>query len=64
MSGHYYEKKAYNYECVDKEPEAIVGRDPDEHAALFCFVQIYCHFTGHCPPYINGAELNCVVCSK
>lgn len=64
MSGYYGHKRAYNYECVDKEPEAIAGRNGNENGALFYFVQASCPSLGHCPPYIEGAELTCVVCSK
>lgn len=52
------------YACVDANPEIIEGMEANVNGALFFFVQANCEHTGHCPPYINGAELTCVVCTK
>ncbi|XP_067932886.1 uncharacterized protein [Watersipora subatra] len=64
MSGHYNHKRACNYVCMDKEPEALTGLHASTNGALFYFVQGSCARLGSCPPYIEGAELACVVCSK
>ncbi|XP_067934124.1 uncharacterized protein, partial [Watersipora subatra] len=64
MSGKYDQKRAYNYVCVDKDPEAMAGLGESYNGALMYFVQGDCPALGRCPPYINGAELTCVVCSK
>ncbi|XP_067933517.1 uncharacterized protein [Watersipora subatra] len=64
MSGHYNHKRAYNYVCMDKEPEALTGLHANTDGALFYFVQGSCAHLGYCPPYIQDAELACVVCSK
>lgn len=64
MSGRYSHKRAYVYECVDKHPEKIAGRQGNENGALFFFVEAHCPNIGHCPPYIHQAELTCVVCTK
>jgi len=64
MAGSYTQKRAYAFECMDAEPEAIAGRSVNENGALFYFQRASCSSTGHCPPYIEGAELTCVVCTK
>ncbi|XP_067931698.1 uncharacterized protein [Watersipora subatra] len=64
MSGLYSQKRAYNYVCMDKEPEALTGLHTNTDGALFYFVQGACGELGYCPPYIANAELTCVVCSK
>ena len=53
-----------NYVCMDKDPEAIRGQQDNTNGALFYFVQGSCKSLGHCPPYTEGSELTCVVCSK
>ena len=64
MTGHFSHQRAYNYACMDKDPEALTGLQSNLNGALFYFVQGSCATLGHCPPYIEGAELTCVVCSK
>ncbi|XP_067932884.1 uncharacterized protein [Watersipora subatra] len=64
MSGQRSHKRAYNYVCMDKEPEALTGLHANLDGALFYFVQGSCRYLGTCPPYIDGAKLACVVCSK
>ena len=64
MAGHHTHKRAYNYVCMDKEPEAVAGLQASKDGALFYFVQGSCSTLGRCPPYIEAAELTCVVCSK
>jgi len=64
MAGNTIHKRAYAFECMDAEPEAIAGRSRNEDGALFYFQKASCSSTGHCPPYIESAELTCVVCSK
>ena len=64
MTGHHTQQRGYNYACVDKDPEAIRGLHANTNGALFYFVQGSCKELGECPPYIQGAELTCVVCSR
>lgn len=64
MSGHYAHERAYEYKCIDSNPEVIAGKSRDENGALFYFVEPECSSIGHCPPYIDYAELTCVVCTK
>ena len=54
--------------CVDRNPETRVNGAINENGALFYLVEGRCdHANGGnlpCAPYIDGAELTCVVCSK
>lgn len=52
-----------SHECVDVDAEAIPGSEDNIDGALFYFTEVFC--TGiSCPPYGNGTELACVVCTK
>ena len=64
MAGESNQNKGYNYVCVDKDPEALTGLQSNTNGALFYFVKGWCSSLGRCPPYINKAELACVVCTK
>ena len=49
--------------CVDLNPESIGGSAPRARLpSMFYFIETTC--SGLCPPYSNGAELTCVVCTK
>ena len=63
MSG-YKSHTRTSYKCVDGNPEVVTGMSENTDGALFYFVEAQCLYTGHCPPYIDGAELTCVVCTK
>ena len=49
--------------CLDEEPEAVSGSHQDFDGALFYAVEGICGSL-QCPPYVNGWELTCVVCTK
>ena len=49
--------------CVDEMPEAIFGGGSDINGGLFCFVESKCRPLP-CPPYVDGRQLACVVCSQ
>lgn len=51
------------YECMDNRPEALPGGTENMDGALFYHVEGVCGGI-LCPPYIDGQELSCVVCSK
>jgi hypothetical protein len=53
-----------DYNCVDRNPELLEGTVLNTDGTLFYLVQGYCPSLLHCPPYIDGAELTCVVCTK
>ncbi|XP_036366809.1 short-chain collagen C4-like, partial [Octopus sinensis] len=55
-------KGRHEYVCVDYAPEADPAGYKNNGASLY-FVQAACGSLP-CPPYVNGQELSCVVCSK
>ena len=61
MSQHHDEKGA-TFECVDKILEGIHGSQ-DEDGGLFYVVEIVCGSLP-CPPYTEGVDLSCLVCTK
>ncbi|ELU03540.1 hypothetical protein CAPTEDRAFT_175203 [Capitella teleta] len=62
-SGHKAHKGRYQYTCMDAAPGSDVAGYRDENGALFYSVDGVCGSLP-CPPYINGRELTCVVCTK
>lgn len=62
MAG-YYSTGAHNYKCVDSEPEAIPNGSGSNDQHIFYLVEAQCGSLP-CPPYVQGRELACVVCSK
>ena len=62
MSG-YYDHGATDYYCVDKDPENLAGGEANDNGYLLYFVEGRCGSL-RCPPYVNGRELQCVVCTK
>ena len=64
--GYIMTERARNrnsYECVDADAEAIPESGGNADGALFYFTEINCHNI-YCPPYQQGSELVCVVCTK
>jgi len=51
--------------CMDKNPEAIAGREANDNGALLYHVEGNCG-TGQlpCPGYDGTKEMSCVVCTK
>ncbi|XP_035673089.1 collagen alpha-3(IV) chain-like [Branchiostoma floridae] len=49
--------------CMDGEPEVLPGGEGDVDGALFYLVEARCGPLP-CPPYVEGRELTCVVCTK
>ena len=64
MSGHHSHERAYGYKCVDANPESVAGMSKNVNGALLYIIEADCDYTGHCPPYIQAAELTCVVCTR
>ncbi|KAL4237327.1 hypothetical protein ACF0H5_002045 [Mactra antiquata] len=62
MSGNIVHS-ATEFVCVDKQVEVVVGGHPDQNGRLFYLVEGICGSL-KCPPYVNGRELTCVVCSR
>lgn len=63
MSGHYEHKAARDYHCVDANPENVSGGYNAHYGYLLYFVEGRCGSL-KCPPYREGRELACVVCTK
>jgi hypothetical protein len=49
--------------CLDKAPEAIMGGGANTNPQTVYTVEAFCTAL-HCPPYAQGYELTCAVCSK
>ncbi|CAI9737346.1 Hypothetical predicted protein [Octopus vulgaris] len=63
MTEHNGHKGRHEYVCVDNAPEADPAGYRNDDGTLLYFVQAVCGSLP-CPPYVNGQELTCVVCSK
>ncbi|XP_056006018.1 uncharacterized protein LOC130050322 [Ostrea edulis] len=63
MAGYHGFAAATTYTCVDRNPDTITGGHSDHDGYLFYSVEARCGSL-KCPPYVNGRELVCVVCSK
>ena len=62
VSSHFSHQGA-TYECLDKEPEAVLNSGVNHNGGLFYRVEAACGGSLPCPPYVNGYELTCVVCT-
>ena len=64
MAGHHHTMvKSRAPICVDVNAESIPGSAAQTVTSLLYFVETTC--TGiRCPPYSDGAEIACVVCTK
>ena len=62
-AGHSAYSAATEFVCLDDRPDNLPGGHPNENGALFYFVEGRCGSLP-CPPYIDGRELTCVVCTK
>jgi hypothetical protein len=63
MAGRRDHAAASQYVCVDAAPETLDGSVKDDNGKLFYLVEGRCGSL-KCPPYVEGRELTCVVCSK
>ncbi|XP_025108778.1 uncharacterized protein LOC112572970 [Pomacea canaliculata] len=63
MAGHYSQKAATEFICVDPALEGMTGSKDDKNGKLFYFASSSCGSL-RCPPYINNKVLSCAVCSK
>ena len=63
LMSEYHNHYRRSYACVDVNAESIPGSAGDINGALFYFTEVYCHGI-KCPPYAEGNELSCVVCTK
>ena len=63
VAGYYGRTSASEYVCLDDYPETIPGGHANQDGKLFYMVEGRCGSL-LCPPYVEGRELTCVVCSK
>ncbi|XP_056006011.1 uncharacterized protein LOC125657658 isoform X1 [Ostrea edulis] len=63
MAGYHGYAAATTYTCVDRNPDTITGGHSNHNGYLFYSVEAICGSL-KCPPYVNGRELVCAVCSK
>ena len=65
MTAHYDHAGAKDHICVDENAEARPNSNPaDQDGALLYPVEGRCDVGNlPCPPYIDGGEMVCVVCT-
>ena len=61
--GWYLEQKGKVPACVDVHAESVPGSAGGDPLSLLYFIETVCAGIT-CPPYIGGAELSCVVCTR
>ncbi|XP_078661145.1 uncharacterized protein LOC144905378 [Branchiostoma floridae x Branchiostoma belcheri] len=62
MAGYHGHSSRTEFVCMDGDAEALPGGEGDENGALFYPVEARCGSLP-CPPYVEGRELTCVVCT-
>ncbi|WAR10151.1 hypothetical protein MAR_035227 [Mya arenaria] len=50
--------------CLDRRPEILLDDGKFQGENLLYFVEAHCNGGLTCPPYVNGREISCVVCSN
>lgn len=63
MAGRPIHAAGSTYTCVDSNPDTAHGGKADENGYLFYQVEANCGSL-KCPPYVQGREVVCAVCSK
>ncbi|XP_061178462.1 uncharacterized protein LOC133187120 [Saccostrea echinata] len=63
MAGYNNHQAGTTYKCMDKNPDTLPGGHSIKYGSLFYFVEGRCGSL-KCPPYVEGRELVCAVCSK
>ena len=63
MAGQYNHASATQYICVDEDPEILSASFSNHDGRLLFKVEARCGSLD-CPPYEEGQELACVVCSR
>jgi len=63
MSERNVHQSSKEFICMDGNPESLTGTYADRNGALFYFQKSVCGSLP-CPPYTDGRELTCVVCTK
>ncbi|KAK3084212.1 hypothetical protein FSP39_010144 [Pinctada imbricata] len=63
IAGRYDNQRASQYICLDEYPISLPGGYKNQNGYLFFPVEGRCGSLP-CPPYVEGRELTCVVCSQ
>ncbi|XP_052786203.1 uncharacterized protein LOC128221605 [Mya arenaria] len=63
VAGDYQHPSASEFICLDERPEMLVGGAANKDGKTFYLAEAVCGSLP-CPPYVQGRELTCVVCSK
>ena len=63
VAGYYGHASPSEYVCLDDYPEAMQGGHASQDGKLMYMVEGRCGSL-RCPPYVDGRELTCAVCSK
>ena len=62
MSERFSHPSPSTFECIDRYAESIIGTGSNTYGGIFEHVESRCG-NPLCPPYIDGRELTCVVCT-
>ncbi|XP_078330425.1 uncharacterized protein LOC111103477 [Crassostrea virginica] len=63
MAGYHGHTAGTMYSCVDSQLDTLHGGHTNKNGRLFYLVEARCGSL-KCPPYVEGRELICAVCSK
>lgn len=63
MAGKYDHPAGTSFTCVDSHPDTLHGGSKSKEGYLLYPVEATCGSL-KCPPYLEGRELVCVVCSQ
>ena len=63
MGNNYGYTSASEFICLDNRPEARAGGSVNREGKLLYIAAGFCGSLP-CPPYVNGRQITCVVCSK
>ena len=63
MGGKIDQQGQSEYICVSLGMEAVPGGSAGTNGGLLYVVEVDCGYALPCPPYMEGYELSCVVCS-
>lgn len=65
FAAHHNYAKSSDYTCVDSDPEFVQGKHKNQNGRLLYPVEAACGDDSlPCPPYQDGWELACVICTK
>jgi hypothetical protein len=63
-AGHPKHAAASEYICMDETPDVLNKSSTWTGKNLLYPVMVNCNGAIPCPPYVNGREATCVVCSR